>query len=394
MYQLIMVLITISVFAGLLLAGRSYVDPQRVVDLQRAELLLAERNRIDLALRGYRVANGVTASPTGWEAQVAPFLKEPILELPDGMSWSLMAGPDGGGVCLATGPGVTPPGAAVRISCVLTGSAACLSPSSVGLIGWAGWTGCEGMLIVDNAMLRSAGSEAAGGDGSFALLGPDSETYTFAQSGRDVFTGQVTDLSDLFANSRFAGDVGYWSTSNVVLMNGTFRSAPLFNAPIGDWDMSRATGMDGMLDGAADFNQDLSGWCVPLIGAEPAGFDDGATSWVLSRPPWGTCPTGSVPVAISLGTATLPDGERGVAYDGFNFETVLSLTGADPTQLAWSSPDLPAGLALSGSGALTGTPTGVGGITFAVVASHPGGASDGRSYTIIINDTDPLVVDP
>jgi hypothetical protein len=394
MYQLIMVLITISVFAGLLLAGRSYVDPQRVVDLERAELLLAESNRINLGLRAYRVANGVSASDPGWEDGITPYLSEPIRTLPDGLSWALRPGAEGGGVCLTAAPGAAVPGTAARLSCVLTGATACLSPSSVGLIGEPEWTGCAGMLIVDNGLLRSAGSAAIGGDESFALTGPDSESYTFTQSGRDVFTGQVTDFSDLFASTGFSGDIGYWSTSNAALMSGMFRSAPLFNAAIGGWDTSRVSGMTAMFEGATGFNRDLSGWCVPLIGAEPANFDTGATSWSSDRPVWGSCPSETTPILITLGAASLPDGERDTVYAGFDFTTALTVTGADPGDLTFASPDVPAGLSLSPAGALSGTPTLTGGFSFAVVASHPGGASDGRSYTIIINDPDPLIVEP
>jgi len=394
MYQLIMVLISISVFAGLLLAGHTYVDPQRVVSLERAELLLAESNRIDLGLRAYRVANGVSASDPGWENRITGYLSAPIRPLSVGLSWALRDGPEGGRVCLRAAPGTSIPGTASRISCVLSGATACLSPSSVGLIGELGWTGCEGMLIVDNALLRSAGSALIDGDETFTLSGPDSETYTFAQSGQDIFTGQVTDFSDLFAATGFSGDIGYWSTSSAALMSGMFRSAPLFDAAIGGWDTSRVTGMIGMFEEASGFNRDLSGWCVPLIGSVPANFDTGALSWSSGRPVWGACPTGSEPVTITLGTANLPDGERNTVYAGFDFKTALSLSGADPSELTFTSPNAPAGLSLDADGLLSGTPTLTGGFSFAVVASHPGGSSDGRSYTIIINDPDPLVVDP
>lgn len=48
--------------------------------------------------------------------------------------------------------------------------------------------------------------------------------------------------------------------------------------------------MDQMFYGATSFNQDLSGWCVSNIPSLPNGFDTGATSWVLPKPIWGTCP--------------------------------------------------------------------------------------------------------
>ena len=395
MYQLVMVLITISLFAGLLLAGRSYVDPQRVVAIERAEVLLAERNRIDLALRAYRVANGVPAPEARWEEEVAAFLTSPLRELPEGLSWTYRTDPDGGSVCVSTGPGAELPPSAAPVSCVLTGLAACMAPGSVGLIGGPGWTGCEGMLIVDDAMLRAAGSPEAGGDGSFAITGLDAEIYTFADSDRDLFTGQVTNLSDLFALTTFSGDIGYWSTSSVTRMDGLARSASLFNAPIGGWDTSRVTTMSRMFDGAADFNRDLSGWCVPLITTEPSDFDRGATSWLLGRPVWGSCPAETGTVSIALGSAALPDAERNAAYVGYDFRTLLTLSGTGPEDLAWTGTSLPDGLTLDPSdGTLTGTPTGVGGYTFSVLASHPSGVSDGRSYTIIINDPDPLIVEP
>lgn len=394
MYQLVMVLITISLFAGLLLAGRSYVDPQRVVSLQRSEFPLADRNRIDLALRSYRIANRVPVPETGWLDAVAPYLTEPVSALPDGYSWYLQGGPEGGRACVMTEAGVTLPVAAAEVSCVLTGLAACLAPSSVGLIGEAGWTGCEGMLIVDDTMLRSAASPAAGGDASFALTGPDAQTYTFDEDARNLFTGQVTDLSDLFAVTGFDGDVGYWATSRVTTMAGLARSASQFNADIGGWDTSGVLDLARAFEAATSFNQDLSGWCVPLIGSEPADFDTGASAWSLDRPVWGTCPSETAPVTLSLGAATLPDGERDAVYAGFDFGTVLTVSGADPSELSWVGTSVPAGLTLNPDGTLSGTPTSTGGFSFSVVVSHPGGASDGRSYTIIINDPDPLIVEP
>jgi hypothetical protein len=394
MYQLVMVLITIVLFAALLIAGASYVDPQRIVNVDQAEGLLADRNRIELALRAYRVANGVPVPEADWEDAIESYLTEPLEPLPAGYAWLLQGGAEGGEVCVMTDAGVTIPPAAASVSCVLTGIAACLAPSSVGLIGEVGWTGCEGMLIVDDTLLRSAGSVAAGGDGSFALTGPDAETYTFTDSARNVFTGQATDFSDLFAVTGFDGDIGYWSTSSVTDMSGMARSASQFNAPIDGWDTSNVSLMDRAFEAASSFNQDLSGWCVPLISAEPTDFDTGASAWALSRPVWGTCPSETAPVTISLGPAGLPDGERDAPYVGFGFKTVLTVSGADPADLTFSGTGVPTGLTLNSDGTLTGTPTEAGGINFTVVASHPGGASDGRTYSVIINDADPLIVEP
>jgi hypothetical protein len=48
--------------------------------------------------------------------------------------------------------------------------------------------------------------------------------------------------------------------------------------------------MRWMFNSAAAFNRNLSGWCVSNIASKPTDFDAGATSWVLARPVWGTCP--------------------------------------------------------------------------------------------------------
>ncbi|MCH2471904.1 MAG: DUF285 domain-containing protein, partial [Gemmatimonadetes bacterium] len=79
-------------------------------------------------------------------------------------------------------------------------------------------------------------------------------------------------------------------TSDVTDMNQMFEGATAFNQDIGSWDVSGITNMSSMFYGAAAFNQNLSGWCVSNITSKPTSFDNGATSWVLARPVWGTCP--------------------------------------------------------------------------------------------------------
>ncbi len=101
----------------------------------------------------------------------------------------------------------------------------------------------------------------------------------------------VTDMADAFSGqSSFNGDISSWDVSSVTDMRSMFNGAELFNGDISSWDVSSVTTMAGMFIDAASFNQDLSGWCVTNIASEPSEFDEGADSWVLARPVWGTCP--------------------------------------------------------------------------------------------------------
>jgi surface protein len=99
----------------------------------------------------------------------------------------------------------------------------------------------------------------------------------------------VTDMSGIFGVSNFDGNISNWNVSGVTNMMEMFASTP-FNQAIGNWNVSNVTNMTYMFSIAASFNQDLSSWCVTNIPSIPIGFDTGATSWILPKPIWGTCP--------------------------------------------------------------------------------------------------------
>ena len=104
-------------------------------------------------------------------------------------------------------------------------------------------------------------------------------------------TSNVTDMSRMFSWAHaFNQPIGDWDTGSVTNMTRMFMNASSFDQDIGDWDTSSVTEMRWMFEDASAFNQDLSQWCVEEIVEAPEGFDDGATSWTLARPVWGTCP--------------------------------------------------------------------------------------------------------
>lgn len=228
----------------------------------------------------------------------------------------------------------------------------CEEPENIGTVADDRWGDCAGKLIVTTQMLREAAASPAqcsydpgcpGGDGSFAVQGPDGQFYGFENGGRTVYTSHVTDMSFLFAGTGFNGDISHWNTASVTNFDETFRNnadfnanisswdtssttsmnnmfdfatafnqnigswdvgqvtsfnamfnaATAFNQNIGSWDTSSATGMFEMFRSAAQFDQDISQWCVSSIGSEPYNFDGGvnAPGWSAGeKPVWGTCP--------------------------------------------------------------------------------------------------------
>jgi surface protein len=125
----------------------------------------------------------------------------------------------------------------------------------------------------------------------------------------------VTNMFLMFDGATlFNQDISNWNVSNVFNFGGMFQNTNEFNQPIGNWDVLGALGMgnmfanslfnqdisnwnvssvnnmDGMFSNAISFNQDLSNWCVTNIPSPPFVFALGATSWVLPKPIWGSCP--------------------------------------------------------------------------------------------------------
>jgi len=80
-------------------------------------------------------------------------------------------------------------------------------------------------------------------------------------------------------------------------------------------------------------------------------------------------------IQVSLSGYGLPQAQQGTPYAGFDFNSLLQVTGDpqySPNNVRWtvSGGTLPAGLALSASGKLTGTPSAAGEASFQVMASY------------------------
>lgn len=93
-------------------------------------------------------------------------------------------------------------------------------------------------------------------------------------------------------------------------------------------------------------------------------------------------------IQVALATATLPAGIAGQPYAGFNFNSLLQVTG-DPSfslsgvQWAVVAGALPAGLTLGADGTLSGTPTAAGTASFQVSATYKT-RNGSQTYQVVV----------
>ncbi|MDQ7996381.1 MAG: autotransporter domain-containing protein [Luteibacter sp.] len=149
---------------------------------------------------------------------------------------------------------------------------------------------------------------------------------------------------------------------------------------------------------------------LSLTGALPAGMSFDPASGVLSGTP---TVTGSFPftvtvtdgsltpatlsrnytltiatVTVVVSPATLPGGVVGTAYSG----SLSASGGAAPYTFAVSTGALPEGITLSPAGALSGTPTRSGAVSFTVRAADAHGMAGTQAYSVTIGDAVPVAV--
>ena len=79
----------------------------------------------------------------------------------------------------------------------------------------------------------------------------------------DIYTGNITNMSSLFEDSDFNGDISNWNVSNVTNMEYMFFDSK-FKGDISKWDVSNVTNMASMFY-ESRFNSDISNWDVSNV---------------------------------------------------------------------------------------------------------------------------------
>ena len=76
----------------------------------------------------------------------------------------------------------------------------------------------------------------------------------------------VTNMAGMFWNTKFNGDISNWDVSKVENMNHMF-SMSIFNGDISRWNVSHVKDVRRMFSAAVEFNQDISNWDLRSVTA-------------------------------------------------------------------------------------------------------------------------------
>jgi hypothetical protein len=101
-----------------------------------------------------------------------------------------------------------------------------------------------------------------------------------------IDVSNITDMSRLFANSRFIGNISKWDVSNVKNMSFMFAKAD-FNGDISKWNTSKVESMVCMFR-ESYFNNDISNWDVSNVKEmrrmfELSKFDGDISKWNVTN---------------------------------------------------------------------------------------------------------------
>ena len=102
----------------------------------------------------------------------------------------------------------------------------------------------------------------------------------------DIDVNQITDMSWLFNESSFNGDISEWDTSNVTNMEGMFYRSK-FNNDISNWDVSNVKDMNCMFY-ETEFNQPIGNWDVRNVESvesmfNRSKFNQDISNWNISK---------------------------------------------------------------------------------------------------------------
>jgi surface protein len=117
-----------------------------------------------------------------------------------------------------------------------------------------------------------------------ALIEKEMETHGINVDLNHIDISLMTNLSFLFFDSPFNGNISKWNTSNVTDMESMFEFSS-FNGDISNWNVSKVEDMFHLFSQAVEFNQNLSSWTPLKLNNSKNIFESSA----CSAPYWAYC---------------------------------------------------------------------------------------------------------